>query len=71
MRGGEIVSAVAQDHWRLGLQGLVLGLFVLALVAYAGLTGLRAVISFAFAAMLDDKSGFDLIEEIKHHERGH
>jgi len=52
MRGGEIVSAVAQDHWRLGLQGLVLGLFVLVLVLYAGLTGLRAVISFAFAAML-------------------
>jgi len=50
--GGKIVSAVAQDHWRLGLQSLLLGLFVLALVAYAGLTGLRAVVSFVLAALL-------------------
>ena len=52
MRDGTIISAVAQDHWRLGLQGLVLGLFVLALVAYAGMTGVRAVISFLFAALM-------------------
>ncbi len=52
LRNGEIVSAVAQDHWRLGLQGWLLGLFALALVAYAGLTGARAVLSFAFAALL-------------------
>jgi uncharacterized membrane protein len=50
--GGKIVAAVAQDHWRLGLQSLLLGLFVLALVAYAGLTGLRAVVSFVLAALL-------------------
>ncbi|OLN25696.1 multitransmembrane protein-like [Desulfovibrio sp. DV] len=52
LRGGKIVSAVAQDHWRLGLQGWLLGLFALALVAYAGMTGVRAVLSFVFTALL-------------------
>ena len=52
LQDGKIVNAVAQDHWRLGLQGILLGLFVLALVAYAGMTGLRAVVSFLFAALL-------------------
>lgn len=52
LQNGEIVSAVAQDHWRLGLQGLVLGLFIVALVGFAGPVGVRAVISFLFAAML-------------------
>ena len=52
LRDGKIVSAVAQDHWRLGLQGVLLGIFALALVAYAGRTGLRAVLSFLLAALL-------------------
>jgi len=52
LRGGEIVSAVAQDHWRLGLQGILLGIFALALVAYAGMTGFKAVLSFLFTALL-------------------
>lgn len=52
LRGDEIISAVAQDHWRLSLQGLLLGLFALALVLYAGLTGVKAVLSFLFAALL-------------------
>jgi uncharacterized membrane protein len=52
LQGGRIVNAVAQDHWRLGLQGLLLGVFVLALVAYAGWTGVRAVLSFVFATLL-------------------
>ncbi|MYL83617.1 YibE/F family protein [Desulfovibrio aerotolerans] len=52
LREGKIVSAVAQDHWRLGLQGLLLGLFALALVAYAGVTGVKALLSFVFTALL-------------------
>jgi uncharacterized membrane protein len=52
LRGGEIVSAVAQDHWRLSLQGLLLGLFALALIAYAGMVGVKAVVSFLFTALL-------------------
>ncbi len=52
LRDGTIVSAVAKDHWRLSLQGLLLGLFALALIAYAGLTGIKAMLSFVFAALL-------------------
>ncbi|KHK03668.1 multitransmembrane protein [Desulfovibrio sp. TomC] len=52
LRDGKIVSAVAQDHWRLGLQGLLLGLFALVLIAYAGMTGVKAVLSFVFTALL-------------------
>jgi uncharacterized membrane protein len=52
LRGGEIVSAVAQDHWRLTLQGALLALFALALAVYAGWTGVKAVLSFLFAALL-------------------
>lgn len=52
LRGGRIVSAVAQDHWRLSLQGLLLALFALALVAYAGMTGVKAMLSFVFTALL-------------------
>lgn len=52
LRNGEIVSAVAQDHWRLTLQGALLGLFALALAVYAGWTGVKAVLSFVFAALL-------------------
>lgn len=52
LRGGDIVSAVAQDHWRLSLQGLLLGLFALSLIAYAGLVGVKAVVSFVFTALL-------------------
>ncbi len=52
LRNGEIVSAVAQDHWRLTLQGALLALFAAALVAYAGWTGVKAMLSFLFAALL-------------------
>lgn len=52
LRGDTIVSAVAQDHWRLTLQGVLLALFVLALIAYAGMTGVKAVLSFVFTALL-------------------
>jgi uncharacterized membrane protein len=52
LRDGKIVSAVAQDHWRMGLQGLLLGLFAVTLVVYAGMTGLKAMLSFLFAGLL-------------------
>ncbi|MHC1790463.1 YibE/F family protein [Solidesulfovibrio sp.] len=52
LRGGKVVSAVAQDHWRLGLQGLLLAIFALALIAYAGMTGVKAMVSFIFTALL-------------------
>ena len=52
LQNGKIVSAVAKDHWRLGLQGLLVGLFALLLAVYAGWTGIKAVLSFFFAALL-------------------
>lgn len=49
--GGEIERAVAQDHYRLGLELLLLGLFALLLIAFGGWTGLKALLSFVFAAV--------------------
>jgi len=50
-RGGEIVGAVAQDYYRLDVQAWLLGLFALFLAAYAGWTGVKALLSFGFAAL--------------------
>jgi uncharacterized membrane protein len=52
LRGGKVVGAVAQDHYRLGAETLLLGLFALLLVAYGGWTGVKALVSFIFAALL-------------------
>lgn len=49
--GGEVVNAVAQDYYRLDIQLWVMGLFAVFLVAYAGWTGLKALLSFLFAAL--------------------
>ncbi|EGJ49388.1 YibE/F family protein [Desulfocurvibacter africanus] len=48
---GAIVRAVAQDHYRLDTELLLLGLFALLLVAFGGWTGLKALLSFLFAAV--------------------
>ncbi|WP_235893939.1 YibE/F family protein [Oceanidesulfovibrio indonesiensis] len=49
---GEITFVNAQDHYRLGLEVLLLGLFAVLLVAFGGWTGLKALLSFVFAALL-------------------
>ncbi len=49
--GGAVVRAVAQDHYRLDTELLLLGLFALLLTAFAGWTGLKALLSFLFAAV--------------------
>ena len=51
VRGGQVVNAAAQDYYRLDVQAWVLGLFAVFLVAYAGWTGLKALLSFLFAAL--------------------
>lgn len=51
IRDGKVVGAVAQDYYRLNVQACVLGLFAVFLVAYAGWTGLKALLSFLFAAL--------------------
>ncbi len=51
VRDGQVVNAVAQDYYRLDTQLWVMGLFAIFLVAYAGWTGLKALLSFLFAAL--------------------
>ncbi|WP_243313953.1 YibE/F family protein [Fundidesulfovibrio agrisoli] len=51
LSGGKVASAVAQDHYRLGVQGWLMGLFALFLAVYAGWSGVKALLSFVFAAL--------------------
>ena len=51
----------ARGHYRLQLQLLLIGLFALLLVSLAGVTGLKAMLSFIFAAMLLWKLYFPLL----------
>ena len=52
-KDGKILSVSMIDHYRLGGELLLAGLFTVLLLAFAGRTGLRAVLSFA-ADRLDD-----------------
>lgn len=47
-KDGNIVFANMIDHYRLNLEVLLIGLFVIVLVIFSGSTGIRTVISFAF-----------------------
>ncbi|MFZ7112315.1 MAG: YibE/F family protein [Desulfatiglandales bacterium] len=58
---GEPRHGLARGHYRLGLQWALIGLFGLLLLAVAGATGLKAVLSFIFAAMILWKIFFPLI----------
>ncbi len=49
---GEIVNGNAVDHYRIDVMGLLFILFVFALIAYAGWTGLKAVLSFVFTGVV-------------------
>jgi uncharacterized membrane protein len=49
LEGGEIAHAVAQDYYRLGVEGLLFGLFALLLLAFAGWTGAKALLSFVLS----------------------
>lgn len=44
--GEEIRSVMMSDHYRLGWEALLAGIFILLLIGFAGRTGLRAVYSF-------------------------
>ena len=52
VEGDRILHATAVDHYRLGLEGLLLGLFALLLVFFAGWTGLSALLSFVFSVLV-------------------
>jgi uncharacterized membrane protein len=50
--GGRIQSATVPDHYRLRTEALLLGLFGLLLAAFAGWTGLSALLSFVFSLLM-------------------
>jgi uncharacterized membrane protein len=52
LKDDEIYFATAQDHYRLDVELLLLGCFALLLVVFAGLTGLKALLSFLFAGFM-------------------
>lgn len=54
-------NGVARGYYRLGLQLVLIGLFGLLLLSVAGSTGLKALLSFIFAAMVLWKLYFPLI----------
>ncbi|OON98112.1 MAG: hypothetical protein ATN36_01585 [Epulopiscium sp. Nele67-Bin005] len=45
---GEFLFANLIDHYRLDIEAVLVGLFVLVLIIFSGTTGVRTVISFAF-----------------------
>lgn len=51
-KDGKISSVSMIDHYRLGGELLLAGLFIALLLAFAGRTGLRAVLSFALTVLM-------------------
>lgn len=51
-RGGEILSVSMTDHYRLPWELLLVGIFVTALILFAGQTGVRAVLSFILTILM-------------------
>jgi len=49
---GQVRSAYARGRYRINLQLLLVGMFALLLVVVAGWTGMKALLSFAFAALV-------------------
>lgn len=49
LENGAISHAVAQDHYRLGVEAVLFGLFALLLLLFAGWTGAKALLSFIFS----------------------
>ncbi len=49
---GSIIAVTAQDHYRIGLELWLLGLFALLLLCFGGWTGLKALLSFIFTGLV-------------------
>lgn len=58
---GKPATGLARGHYRLGLQLVLIGLFGLLLIGVAGVTGLKALLSFVFTAMVLWKVFFPLL----------
>lgn len=52
IRGGELTTATAYDHYRVTFELLLVVLFAVFLIAFAGWSGFRALLSFVFALLL-------------------
>ena len=52
LKNDEIYFVTAQDHYRLNIELILLLCFAALLLAFAGLTGAKALLSFVFAALL-------------------
>jgi uncharacterized membrane protein len=61
MAKGKPANGMARGHYRLRLQLVLIGLFGLLLLVVAGVTGLKATLSFVFAAMVLWKLFFPLL----------
>lgn len=51
LKDGDIHFANVIDHYRLGVEFVLFGVFFLVVVLVAGFTGLRAILTFAFTAL--------------------
>jgi len=60
-RGGKPAHAVARGYYRLHLQLALIALFAALLLAVAGVTGLKAALSFVFSAMVLWKLFFPML----------
>ncbi|MBN2039311.1 MAG: YibE/F family protein [Spirochaetes bacterium] len=61
VREGKPVDGIARGYYRLRLQLILICLFTLLLIAIAGVTGLKAALSFIFAAIVLWKLFFPLL----------
>lgn len=61
IRDGKVAHAMARGYYRLHLQVMLIALFVVLLVAVAGVTGLKAALSFIFAGLVLWKLFFPLL----------
>jgi len=61
MAGGKPGNGLARGHYRLRMQLVLIGLFALLLAMVAGVTGLRAMLSFLFTGMVLWKVFFPLL----------
>jgi uncharacterized membrane protein len=61
VRDGKPVNAIARGYYRLRLELALIVLFTVLLILVAGITGLKAVLSFVFAAMVLWKLFFPIL----------
>ena len=51
-QGDEILSVTMTDHYRIGKEAILAGIFALFLILFAGRTGIRAIVSFVLTVLM-------------------